>query len=253
MSLLETALAKLENRLQTLVEGTFSPRFATAPNGLPAWNTLARVTLQALHDHIQPEPDGTLLAPSQWTLLLAPSAAQTLQSHTSMLNSLTDLLHQSGVEAGVTFLGIPSITVSADPLVAPQEVRLQVEHSRTRGGDTAVLQSPSHNAEVGSGEAFLIINGSKTFPLVSSVVNIGRRSDNHLVLNDPRVSRNHAQLRLVRGRYVLFDLDSTGGTFLNGQRIAQSAALFPGDVISLAGVTIIFGQEASSVESTQAL
>jgi len=92
------------------------------------------------------------------------------------------------------------------------------------------------------GNAFLIIQGTKIFPLKQSVVNIGRRLDNHIVIDDPRVSRNHAQLRAVRGHYMLFDLNSTGGTFVNNERTTQSA-LYPGDVISLAGVMLIFGQD----------
>jgi pSer/pThr/pTyr-binding forkhead associated (FHA) protein len=90
--------------------------------------------------------------------------------------------------------------------------------------------------------AFLIIEGVKVFPLRTPVVNMGRRLDNTLVIDDPRVSRNHAQLRAIKGRYVIFDLNSTGGTFINGQRTSQSV-LYPGDVVSLAGVALIFGQD----------
>jgi len=82
----------------------------------------------------------------------------------------------------------------------------------------------------------------KVHPLNEAVVNIGRRLENQLVIDDPRVSRNHAQLRAIKGRFVLFDLNSTGGTFVNGQRTSQTV-LYPGDVISLAGVALIFGQD----------
>ncbi len=75
------------------------------------------------------------------------------------------------------------------------------------------------------------------------MVNIGRRLDNDLLVDDPRVSRHHAQLRAIKNRYVLFDLNSSGGTFINGQRTSQTV-LYPGDVISLAGVSLIFGQDA---------
>ena len=98
------------------------------------------------------------------------------------------------------------------------------------------------SAEKIPNNAFLIIGGTQIFPLDRSVINIGRRLDNHIVIDDPRVSRAHAQLRIVRERFVLFDLNSSGGTFVNGQRAEQSV-LYPGDVISLAGVTLIFGQD----------
>lgn len=89
--------------------------------------------------------------------------------------------------------------------------------------------------------AFLIVDGVKVIPLALPVVNIGRRLDNELVIDDPRVSRIHAQLRAIKGHYVVFDLNSTGGTFVNGQRTTQ-CVLYPGDVVSLAGVPLLFGQ-----------
>lgn len=90
-------------------------------------------------------------------------------------------------------------------------------------------------------QAFLIVDGMKLFPLNRTVITIGRRFENTLVLNDPRISRIHAQLRAFNGRFVLFDLKSRGGTFLNGKRIEQTV-VYDGDVISLAGVELIFRQ-----------
>ena len=93
--------------------------------------------------------------------------------------------------------------------------------------------------------AILIIEGVRVHPLQGAVINIGRKFENHIVIDDPRISRTHAQLRAIKGHFVLFDLDSTGGTFVNGQRTSQSV-LYPGDVISLAGVTLIFSQDTPS-------
>ena len=91
-------------------------------------------------------------------------------------------------------------------------------------------------------DAFVIIDGIRVIPLNLAIVNIGRRIENTLVVDDPRVSRTHAQLRAINGRYIIFDLNSTGGTFVNGKRINQSV-LYPGDVISLAGAELIYGQK----------
>ncbi len=86
------------------------------------------------------------------------------------------------------------------------------------------------------------MDGTQIFPLKRSVINIGRRLDNHVVIDNPRVSRAHAQLRIVKDRFMIFDLNSSGGTYVNGQRVNQSV-LSAGDVISLAGVNLIFGQD----------
>jgi pSer/pThr/pTyr-binding forkhead associated (FHA) protein len=90
--------------------------------------------------------------------------------------------------------------------------------------------------------AFFIVDGIKFYPLVKTVINIGRRLENDLVIDDPRVSRNHAQLRAVDGNYVLCDRSSTGGTFVNGSRVSETV-IYPSDTISLGGVILTFHQD----------
>ena len=99
--------------------------------------------------------------------------------------------------------------------------------------------------------AFLVVDGVRLFALERGVISIGRAEENDLVLADRRVSRQHAQLRAVAGRFVIFDLDSSGGTQLNGHPVTHHP-LSPGDVISLAGVPLVYGQDSQvGVEHTQ--
>lgn len=92
--------------------------------------------------------------------------------------------------------------------------------------------------------AFLIVDGSRVIPLDKPVVSIGRKKDNQIVLDSPHVSRYHAQIKKAAGFFVIVDLGSTVGTSVNGKRVEQ-VSLKPGDVISLGGVPIIFGQGAA--------
>ena len=89
--------------------------------------------------------------------------------------------------------------------------------------------------------AFLIIRGTKSVPLKQNIIRIGRYQDNAIVIDDPRVSRHHAELRAINGHFDIFDLNSSGGTYINGMRTDQ-AILYPGDHISLAGVELLFTQ-----------
>lgn len=89
---------------------------------------------------------------------------------------------------------------------------------------------------------YLILQGTRVIPLNRPLIKIGRQLDNHIILEDPRVSRSHAQIKLIDDHFVIFDMGSTGGTFVNGQPTRQSV-LYPGDVISLAGVIFLFSQE----------
>ena len=85
--------------------------------------------------------------------------------------------------------------------------------------------------------------GQAEVPLVKPVVTIGRALDNDIVLDDTRISRHHAQLRVRQGNYVLYDTGSSGGTLVNGDVVSE-VMLQGGDVISLAGVQIIFGEDS---------
>jgi pSer/pThr/pTyr-binding forkhead associated (FHA) protein len=111
--------------------------------------------------------------------------------------------------------------------------------------DPSIISSESDNKDDSSvvipDDAFLILEGIKVVPLAQAIINIGRRFENHIVIDDPRISRFHAQLRVVDGRFVLLDIDSTGGTYVNGMRVSKSI-LYPGDEISLAGFTMIYRQ-----------
>lgn len=91
--------------------------------------------------------------------------------------------------------------------------------------------------------AFLIMAGTQAIPLKQAHVTIGRGHDNTLVLDDPRVSRKHLEIRVIRDHFVLFDLNSSGGTYVNGQKVNQGI-LYTGDVISLAGVSLVFMQDS---------
>lgn len=96
-------------------------------------------------------------------------------------------------------------------------------------------------------KAFLVIQ-NQVFPLTREVTLIGRRLTNHLVVDDRRVSRMHAQIRSINNQFLLVDLKSTGGTFVNGEKIYQ-IALYSGDQISLAGIPISFVQDSTELEN----
>jgi hypothetical protein len=78
----------------------------------------------------------------------------------------------------------------------------------------------------------------KVFDLVKDVMTIGRDMNNDVVINDAEVSRNHGRLTSQSGGYLIEDLASTNGTFVNGQRLIGPKLLNPGDVVGL-GETIV--------------
>ncbi len=88
----------------------------------------------------------------------------------------------------------------------------------------------------------VVISGAdlqKTFAIGGKEVTIGSQRDNHCVLNDPTVSRHHAVIEETGKGYVLRDLGSTNGTYLNEIRIKE-AYLEYGSVIGLGNTRLQF-------------
>ncbi|MEM6333282.1 MAG: ATP-binding protein [Planctomycetota bacterium] len=72
---------------------------------------------------------------------------------------------------------------------------------------------------------------------------IGRSSE-ALPLTDATISRRHAELTPDEGRWVLRDLESSNGTFVNGVRLSAPRTLRPGDQVRCGATLILFGEHA---------
>lgn len=233
-------LDKLEMRLQELLEVRLVKMLpGSSPEDLVAHQLATAVRSSMDYD----DPDGGL--PNSYRVRVNSQAFHQWHDNTELLNELQDVINTVASESGLDVTARPSVGVVLDESlnagdIIIEAVRAESTMAQTRG--TPSEEQPSAIEEVPPVNAFFIVGGVKIFPLDRSVVNIGRRDDNHLVLDDPRISRYHAQVRAIRGRFVLFDLNSTGGTFVNGQRITQ-CVLYPGDVISLSGLSLIFGHD----------
>jgi len=236
---MKSNLEKLEALIQELIE-------VRMVSLLPG-QKLERDVLQQLAAAIQASvsiKSETGAAPNIFTLVVHPSALSRWQD-AKLLEALNETIQAVSRETGIEFAAPPTLSVAADAALAEAEVRVIASNKvESLGATDVVAQVEASKSEENQlpQNAFLIIDGRKVFPLNAPVVNIGRRMENQMVIDDPRVSRNHAQLRAIKGRYVVFDLNSTGGTYVNGQRTSQSI-LYSGDVISLAGFTLVFGQD----------
>jgi predicted component of type VI protein secretion system len=83
-------------------------------------------------------------------------------------------------------------------------------------------------------------NPGKVYQLEASEIIVGRDSTSGVAINDGEISRKHAKLSLHGAAYVIQDLGSTNGTFVNGQRLTGTQVLNPGDSVS-------FGENISAV------
>jgi hypothetical protein len=240
--LMKVNLEQLEARLRALIE----VKLVSALPGIQVEDLVVHKLADAMKNNLVEDMAGDKIAPNVYTLVTPPKLAESWQQP-ELLNAMINSLKIVGEEAGLKFSAPPAISIVQNPQLPDNAIDVVASHKLEAAADTRGM-TPANNAVADSDEeafpknAFLIVDGVKVFPLRQSVINIGRRLDNHLVIDDPRISRNHAQLRAIKGRFVIFDLNSTGGTFVNGQRTSQSV-MYPGDVVSLAGVPLVYGQD----------
>jgi hypothetical protein len=238
-------LDQIEDRLQKMIESS-----SILFQGRNLISLLPGKLVRAMQGNLLTASNAEMIAPDIYTIHAAPAVIEDWSDHSDVLADFVKVLQETAREVNVQFRATPQIQLVADEALKPEELQVYTNFQQDHSGETAVLLAASETEESSdkdakSMNAFLIVNGTETVPLHKTVLNIGRRQDNDIVIEDARVSRSHAQLRKVRDSYILFDLNSSGGTFVNGLRINQQT-LKAGDVISMAGVVLIYGEDRAA-------
>ena len=99
------------------------------------------------------------------------------------------------------------------------------------GGETASTENATR---------LVITSGQKAgaeFPLGRDEITIGRSSDSAIIIRDDYTSTHHARLMLWNGRWMIQDLDSTNGTFLNGSRVTVPTPIPLGATVKVGATT----------------
>lgn len=108
------------------------------------------------------------------------------------------------------------------------------------------IPAPAQEALSDSPKAVLLIRGAERIPLTQFPCRIGKQSECvNLVLNNPVVSRKHADILCEQGAYYVVDLGSTNGTFVDGHRIrpGERVMIEDGSAISFVNETYLFSIE----------
>jgi ABC-type multidrug transport system ATPase subunit/predicted component of type VI protein secretion system len=149
---------------------------------------------------------------------------------------LRDLNSHNGTWVGSQRISEQEITPGTSFRIGPATITLQV---------AAAYVPPAPPPPFGGTVSFEFVPTApaaqvERVRLDRPVLTLGREQSCDLVLDHPAVSRLHAQIRKVDNNFVLFDLKSTNGTFVNGQRVEVQHQLQVGDEIRIASYKIIF-------------
>ncbi|MCL4507873.1 MAG: FHA domain-containing protein [Chloroflexi bacterium] len=231
-------------------------------------NSLARI----LHERLRPDDvlhavvraiddakaldsHGEPIAPNHfWITLSEQDLAPLEYFQADFADQLAESVRQMIVQIGLRMDMPPRVLLQGVGDISPHELRVT---ARWIPPDLPATSTTSMAAQAGKGSAFprnpfLIVDGRRQIALTSEAVVIGRAREIDIVVDDRRVSRHHAELRWQPDtqKFLYRDLNSTGGTKLNGYPI-QQCTLEAGDILSLGGVEIIYGEEFA-LQSTRA-
>ena len=105
------------------------------------------------------------------------------------------------------------------------------------------LKQTMHGAPAAVLANFLVRSGSlkgQRLVVRTPVANIGRADYNDLMIPDESVSTSHAKLQRREGVWVLVDLDSTNGTFVDGERVKGELPISPGVTVRFGDISLVF-------------
>ncbi len=247
-----SVLRNLEAKLEGLVEGAFSRAFKSRVEPVE----LARKLAKEMDEHKTVSVSRTYV-PNDYTIYLSPGDRDQFASYESALcKELSDYLLEHARTEGLALVTRPAVSFRTDERLALGEFGIQAqlvrppeeeggEPSQGEAGHTMVYSADSEARRLvepaRSGRALLVGEGRRTV-LSPPDVSIGRSRECDIVLDDPNVSRKHAELRLEGDAWVVADLGSTNGIKVNGKRMGE-AALAPGDEITLGLSRLTFDLE----------
>jgi len=239
------------------IEGTIKSLFEGSPSLFP-WmdeqSSWIHKLIESIEDCYADFENEAGEIPDKFSLYLNAEDRRFLERQKDWQNALNRVISEISSELGYPLEKKPEIQVITRQSLPSGEVHVAVLTSSGVTGKTSAVPVPfdTHDEirNLQTCKAALILEDESSFYLEKPVTNIGRKSNNHLVINDLRVSRNHAQIRAIPDGFIIFDIGSSGGTYINGERVYQHK-LKPGDVISLAGIKMIYTEEQTNLNEGQ--
>jgi hypothetical protein len=253
-----SVLRNLESKLAGLVEGTFSRAFKSEVRPVEIARKLAR--------EMEQHKVGSLsrtYAPNEYVVWLSPQDREQFEGYEGELKrELSGYLLEHARRERIALLTRPTIEFETDDDLRLGEFGIQArlvrsaeevdsdapsqgDHGHTMVYSTSNrLSEPLAEPDPRRRGARLRVNG-RTSVLGGKGAVLGRSREADVQVDDPNVSRKHAEVRPSGASWTVRDLGSTNGVKVNGRRIQGAQSLRDGDTITLGTSEIVFQLERS--------
>lgn len=251
-----TVLRSLESKIASLVEGTFSRAFRSEVRPVEIARKLAR----EMEEHKSASLSRTYV-PNEYRVYLSPRDRERFADYEDALASeLAGYLLEHARSERLAMLSRPVVEFETDDrlglgefgiqtrVVTPDEAQ-EYEPAAQESGRTMVYSSagrvtgPLEERSRVRQQTALLVTGGRRLVVRPAGATVGRSRQCDVMLDDPNVSRRHAEIRPRGGSWVLTDLGSTNGSRLNGRKLDGSEVLKPGDEIELGTSLLTFELE----------
>lgn len=253
-----SVLRSLESKLAGLVEGTFNRAFRSEVRPVEIARKLAR----EMEEHKSLTLSRTYV-PNEYRVFLSPRDRERFSGYESALaDELAGYLLEHARRERFTLPARPVIEFETDGRLGLGEFGIQtgiLEPSEDEAEEPVAPAEPSgrtmiysnagriaepleERAKARAETAILLMDGRRLV-VGPGGATLGRSRQCDLVLSDPNVSRQHAEIRPRGGSWVLTDLGSTNGSRVNGRPVQGSEVVRPGDEIELGATVLKFELE----------
>ena len=227
-------LQRFENRLEQMVSGAFARAFRSEVQPVEVAAALQR----EVDNSAQILSRNRRLVPNNFHVELSPADHDRLSPYGATLaQELTEMLREHADEQSYVFTGPISIAFDKAEDLGTGMFRVR---SAALARVTPADQGNVTDTAVRRASLVLEVNGMR-HPLEPPGMVIGRGVDSDLRIDDPGVSRRHAEIRVMPGvnapTVTILDLGSTNGMLVNGQRV-QQAQLQDGAVVKVGNTSM---------------
>ena len=251
-----SVLRSLESKLAGLVEGTFSRAFKSEVRPVE----IARKLAKEMDEH-KVQSLSRVYAPNEYAVWLSAEDRKQFEGYEDELAAeLSGYLLEHARREKIALVTSPQITLQDRRAAAagrvrhpgaaraPAGARVRPAEPGRRGPHDGLLVlaadlRPARRARSQARPRVLNVQGGASELVGSRGAVMGRSRDCDVVLDDPNVSRRHAEVRPSGGGWIVNDLGSTNGIKVNGRRVDGPQSLRPGDVVELGTSRVTFELE----------
>lgn len=227
-------LQRFEQRIEEMVNRPFARAFKAEVQPVEIASALQR----ECDDRAAIVARGNTMVPNSFTVALGEHDHERLDLYREALrDELASMVREHAQEQRYAFIGPVTVDFVRDDELPTGRFRVR---SAAVAGATGKPTSQGSRSQPGAGVPWVEV-GDVTYALAGPVTRIGRGEESDLRIDDPGISRHHAELRRSGGDVTVVDLGSTNGVVVDGERVEQ-ARLREGTRLLLGSTTLVFHQ-----------